>query len=363
MRLFMKTEQYTPIQNRKIGALMGAFIGEALGVGPHWYYDLEAQYEAYGKWVDDYTKPKPGRYHDGLEAGMISQQGWLVQLVSEMLVANKGYSEDAFTKMMDERYLPFIDGTPMGGKGGYTSQSMRHLYDKRVREGCEWHEVSSNADTTESLERNIPLAIYYADDLHTMSLSIASNSMLTQSDELIASLSVAYNALLALLIQGESFDESISLKLMKEVNAGRLPFHMVTSKNLSPPKKGEQAPDKKGLFASPDALLTPGYMAQTAADPGIIIEPAWKASIVYGMPCAIYHMLPAVYYLSARFKDDFESGVLHALNGGGQNQVRAMLTGALIGAQVGIEGIPKRFLEGLAESEMLIKLSENLANC
>jgi hypothetical protein len=23
-----------------MGAIMGAFVGEALGVGPHWYYDL-----------------------------------------------------------------------------------------------------------------------------------------------------------------------------------------------------------------------------------------------------------------------------------------------------------------------------------
>ncbi|MEO6823693.1 MAG: ADP-ribosylglycohydrolase family protein [Nitrosospira sp.] len=55
------------------------------------------------------------------------------------------------------------------------------------------------------------------------------------------------------------------------------------------------------------------------------------------MPCAIYHQLPAAYYLAARFTNDFEFVVLHAINGGGQNMSRAMLTGALVGAQVGIE--------------------------
>ena len=61
-------------------------------------------------------------------------------------------------------------------------------------------------------------------------------------------------------------------------------------------------------------------------------------SIVYGMPCAIYHQLPAAYYLAARFHNDFESAVLHAVNGGGQNQARAILTGALAGAQTGLSG-------------------------
>ena len=102
-------------------------------------------------------------------------------------------------------------------------------------------------------------------------------------------------------------------------------------------------------------------MARAAADPAIRIEPAWKVSIVYGMPCAIYHMLPASYYLAARFRDDFESAVLHSVNGGGQNQARTILVGALVGAQVGLSGIPRRFIDGLQDSAMLGELTARLA--
>jgi len=102
-------------------------------------------------------------------------------------------------------------------------------------------------------------------------------------------------------------------------------------------------------------------MAEAATDPGIRIEPAWKVSIVYGMPCAIYHQLPAAYYLAARFSNDFGSAVLHAINGGGQNQARAMLTGALTGAQTGLGGIPPRFLDGLGKKTELMDLAARLA--
>ncbi len=85
-----------------------------------------------------------------------------------------------------------------------------------------------------------------------------------------------------------------------------------------------------------------------------------KVSIVYGMPCAIYHQLPAAYYLAARSSGDFELAVLHAINGGGQNQARAILTGALVGAQVGLSGIPQRFLDGLENAEELIGLAKEL---
>ena len=143
---------------------------------------------------------------------------------------------------------------------------------------------------------------------------------------------------------------------------GDLPFHAVTSDKLQPPKPGDVDPPRAGRFSSPDALLTPSYMAEAALDPGIRIEPAWKVSIVYGMPCAIYHQLPAAYYLAARFPDDFESAVLHALNGGGQNQARCILTGALVGAQVGLAGIPQRFLDGLENASELTALARKLGD-
>jgi ADP-ribosylglycohydrolase len=107
-------------------------------------------------------------------------------------------------------------------------------------------------------------------------------------------------------------------------------------------------------------LFLPRWAAATAADPAIKIEPAWKITTVYGMPCAIYNLLPTAYYLAARFRDDFENAILHAVNGGGHNQARAMLTGSLVGAQVGLSGIPTRFLEGLNDREDLISLTVRL---
>ena len=350
---------------RAKGALMGAFIGEALGVGPHWYYDLEEMRAEYGEWIDDYTDPKADRYHGGLEAGEISQAGILLKLMAEHLIENNGYDQDAFCKMMDEDFLPEISGKAMAGPGGYTSQSMRHLWRARVKKELPWEQAAGNADTTESIERNIAQAIFYADDLEKLSLNITANTALIQGDNLIASLTVAYSSVLALLVQGESLDPEISNKLMRAVDQGKLPFHKVTSGDLKPPPKNNVVKESdlygEGMFASPDALLSPAYMARAVQDQDIIIEPAWKAAIVYGMPCAIYHMLPAVYYLSARFKDDFEAGVLHALNGGGQNQVRTMLTGALIGAQVGFSNIPRRFIDGLQQKDELLVLSDQLA--
>ncbi len=350
------------IQDRASGAIMGALIGDALALGPHWYYDLGELRRDYGDWIDDYTDPKPGRYHDGLKAGQASQAGFILTLMLKSLVACGGYVEKDFCNCMDRELFPLIDGTPVSGPGNYTSQSIREAWRRRVQHHLPWGQTGGHADTTEAIERTLAIAVRYANNPARLAGAIAENTLLTQADNTVVSMTVAFGAVLGLLVQGHRMDGELSAKLMAMVKNGALPFHAVTRDNLKPPQPGDPDPPRAGRFASPDALLTPSYMAAAASDPNIRIEPAWKVSIVYGMPCAIYHQLPATYYLTARFHDDFESAVLHAVNGGGQNQARAILTGALTAAQTGLSGIPQRFIDRLENADELVNLAVALAD-
>lgn len=350
------------ISDRAAGAVIGALIGDALGVGPHWYYDLDEMRRDYGDWITGYTNPKPHRYHADLRAGQLSQAGIITTMLLRSVLEKNGYDEADFCRRLDEELFPQLDGTPVNGPGGYTSQSIREAWRRRVLEKKSWKETGGHADTTEAAERALVLAARYASTPAKVAETVSANCLLTQADEAIVAMTTAYCCVLALLVRGEKLDPFLSDKLMDLVKAGDLPFHAVTSDKLQPPKPGDPDPPRTGRFSSPDALLTPSYMAEAALNPCIKLEPAWKVSIVYGMPCAIYHQLPAAYYLAARFPDDFESAVLHALNGGGQNQARCILTGALVGAQVGLSGIPHRFLDGLENVTALTALAHELGD-
>jgi len=348
-------------EDRAAGALMGALIGEALAVGPHWYYDLDELHAAHGPWISGYTTPRPGRYHDGLQAGQSSQPGLLLELTMRSLAERGHYDEADFCERLDRDFFPQIDGTPNNGPGGYTSQSMREAYRLRVTLGRPWGQVGGWADDTEAAERTLAIAVRHAREPGALARHVSSNTALTQIDGVVGAMTTAYGAALGLLVQGERFDGGISGKLMALVRDGTLPFHSVTApgENAVPP--GPERPRQAGQFASPDALIGMGYIAAAALDPAVRIEPAWKVSQVYGMPCAVYHQFPAAYHLAARFADDFESAVLHAVNGGGQNQARAMLAGALVGAMVGVRGIPRRFIEGLDRHEERLELARRIA--
>lgn len=348
-------------RDRAAGAIMGAFIGDALGLGPHWYYDLAVLRGDYGEWITTYADPKPGRYHSGLKAGQLSQGGIILRLMLRSLVECGDYDETDFCRRMDQDILPLLNGMPVNGPGGYTQQSIRDAWRKRVQQNLPWGEQTGGpADTTEAIGRTLALAVRYAYQPREMAAAIASNTRLTQNDQTVVALTVAYGAVLGLLVQGDKLDSSLSGKLLRLARARKLPFHTMAHTDLQPPQKDR--PLESGFFISPDALLTPSYVAGTATDPDVRIDPAWKVSLVYGMTCAIYHQLPAAYHLAARFPDDFELAVLHAVNGGGENQARAVLTGALVGAQTGLSGIPRRFLEGLDETDLLQHLTMDLAS-
>lgn len=350
------------LEDRIIGALMGALVGDALALGPHWYYDLDELHADYGNWISDYTEPKPQRYHGGMKAGQLSQAGLLLLLTLRSLVEQGCYDEADFCRRMDRDFFPLIDGTPMNGPGGYTSQSIREAWRLRVGQGLPWGQVGGNADTTEAAERIIAIAVRYALRPAELASAVTRNTVLTQTDGTVTAMTVAFGVVLGMLVEGNTLDAELTGKLLPRLKSGELPFHTVTSGKFQAPKPGAAEKPAAGRFPSPDALLSASCIATAAVDPGITIEPAWKVSLVYGMPCAVYHQFPAAYYLAARFADDFESAVLHSVNGGGQNQARAILTGALAGAQTGLSGIPKRFIDGLENSNTLIELASRLAD-
>ena len=347
-------------QDRAMGAIMGAFVGEALGVGPHWYYDLNDLQRIHGAWIDDYTTPEPGRFHDGLRAGQSAQAGFILELMLRSLVERNGYDEEDFCQRLDHQLFPLLDGQPRSGPGHYTSESIRHAWHRRVVQKRPWHDIGGAADTTEAMERTLAIAVRHAAEPALMSQAIANNTALTQSSETMLSMGVGYGCVLARLVQGDTLDERISQQPMNWIAEGALSFEPVTTRQPAPDHP--ELPLRARRHIVRDALHAASDIAAMATDPAIAIHPAWKISHLYGMPCAFYHLLPAAYYLSARFSDDFESAVLHAINGGGQNQSRAMLAGALVGAQVGIGGIPQRFLDGLERSDELQQLAGTLAS-
>jgi len=105
----MNPETLSPA-DRASGAILGAFIGDALGLGPHWYYDLDELRRDFGPWIDGYTTPKPAhRYHAGMQAGDLSQAGLIMLELLRSLAECDGYEAGDFMRRLDDKILAKFD--------------------------------------------------------------------------------------------------------------------------------------------------------------------------------------------------------------------------------------------------------------
>lgn len=336
-------------KDRAAGAVMGVLIGDALGVGPHWYYDLAQLKAEYGEWIDDYTAPKPDRFHAGLKAGENSQTGQVVGLLLESVAELEKYDESDFCHRLDE-LLATLDGTP--GSGRYTDVAMRDVWHAR-QAGRKWSQAGSFADTAEAAIRTVVLAACYHNDFEKLLESCRSNVRLTHRDPFIAGYCVAFGLIVAALINGDSL-ETAGNRAIEQAKAHGLSLGVFFP--------GITHDDDKAVEVSfHDALLLPNWSYKAARDDAVQINPPWTACQLFGLACSLNFMLPAAYYFSSRFENDFELPVLSAINGGGNNMARASLTGALAGAQVGLSGIPQRFITGLADSKRLQQMATRVA--
>ena len=332
-------------KNRVMGAIMGGLIGDALGLGCHWYYDLEALKADYGSWISDYRTSKPDRkdawapvakyrYETGLRAGDTSQTGQVTVLLLESIAEKGVYDQSDFTGRL-ETLLDTLDGTAYSGR--YTDWAMRDVWEQR-KSGVEWSEVGSNADTAEAAVRSVILGARFFQDPERLAGEGYRDIRLTHHSPYIAGQSLSFTLTLAELISGTHYQE---LKERMRVLA-------------------ENETIRK-CIPSFDCLAQVGNAAKAVEAP-VTIEPASLICSLYGLSCTLGFMLPAAYYFIHRYPDDFEIAVLSAVNGGGNNMARAALTGALSGAMVGLEGIPEKFITGLGDHERLLQLASKIAD-
>lgn len=336
---------------------MGAIIGDALGLGPHWVYNPRELVAKFGKWIDDYMAVKPNprfpavwESRKDLKPGDVSQTGQVYLLLLESVVEKDGYVEPDFTARLDG-LLDTLDGTPAGGR--YTDEAMRDVWKSR-KEGVEWPHAGSFKDTSEAAMRTPIIAALHAGDQDAAFKTMIRNVALTHCDPVVLGQSTAYGMHVWMLINGIEMKD-----IAKYYNDHRSEFtiHFKAATDWT----GIATNLREHEVSFTDPIDRPSGIYHAAHDPRIQIEPAHLVSRLYTPDCRITHLLPAAYYLASRYEDEFEMAVLSAINGGGNNMARAALTGALSGAMNGLTGIPERFITGISDSEHILGLVEKLA--
>jgi hypothetical protein len=155
-----------------------------------------------------------------------------------------------------------------------------------VKQGLFWKETGVGSDNTEATESALVIAARPKSPAKIAEL-VSSNCVLTQNDQAVVAMTTAYCSVLSMLVQGDPLDTEISGKLIAMMSTGELPFNAMPGKGGAPSQVMNLLRPLAGSFASRDGLAAASSRAGAVRDPGIVIEPAWKVSLLFGMSCAI----------------------------------------------------------------------------
>jgi ADP-ribosyl-[dinitrogen reductase] hydrolase len=324
---------------RAEGALFGLFIGDALAMPAHWYYNRAALRKDYGI-ISDYLQPrnphpdsilwrshhtvadqrydilheqarfwgKPGiHYHQFLKAGENTLNLTLCRLLLHSLLENNGYDPDDYLK----RYIAFMT-TPGSHRDTYVEEYHRHFF-ARLAEGRSPRNCGIQEKHIGGLVGLVPIIVYYRNEPQTAATAARNHLSLThRGPRMQRSADFLIDTLLR-VFQGESLQEVL----------------MSGMKTQSNPLFGH--PFTKWLEQPDDVVV--GRRLSTA--------------------CYVEDAVPAVIYLAYKYAENPERGLVVNTNLGGDNAHRGALLGALLGGANGQASFPDRWVDGLADSEAL----------
>jgi len=219
-----------------------------------------------------------------------------MKLLLQSLAERGRYDEADFTRRLDEELLAGMDGRLTAARAATpTSPFARFTTPGSAR--AELGQTGGYADTSEAAER---IASWRRAMLRSLSAALwRFRTPLSQIDPNIVSPEPSPSAAWWRPSSGRThLDEALAGKLREMVKHADLPFrHAVLAKNAAKP----QASPRRPRLPCPFRTRCPAVMLRAAARDRASASSRPAGAIVYGLPCAINFLLPAAYYLAARF--------------------------------------------------------------
>ncbi len=323
-------------EDRAAGALYGMFIGDALAMPVHWYYDTNALIRDYGI-VKDYLQPRNPHpdsilwrssytpqnkkvdilhnqsqfwgkrgihYHQFLKAGENTLNLKLARELLLLIKRQKRYAENEWL----EHLVAFMT-TPGRHNDTYVEEYLRHFFTQYGR-GC---------DLLESGRK---------DENHIGGLSLMLPLLMVFGQDTEYALQTSLNHL-ALTHGGNAMYEGgkITAQIILDVLHGKKVRNAIFDRYL------EQ-----------HAILSPRRFESLLAFPDHVVVGKHFSSA-----CYMNESVPATLYLAMKYRKDPEKALIANTMCGGDNAGRGAVLGAILGALNGMSCWPERWINGLLD--------------
>ncbi|OQX04551.1 MAG: hypothetical protein BWK76_28580 [Desulfobulbaceae bacterium A2] len=281
--------------------VLASFIGDSLALGAHWIYDTAQIDKQLGR-VDQLLRPLPGSYHPNRDAGEFTHYGDQTLVLLESLAETKGFALEHFGaawRKLFTNYDGYLDKA--------TKQTLENITNNPALTTC-----GSGSTDLSAAARIAPLAYLFRDDQQQLVASAVAQARMTHNSP--ASLAAA--EFLAKLV----FQALHGVPLAEAVET-----------------------------ALDDGVADLDLDLRLRASLDLVGQESRAAIARLGQMCGAVNALPAVLQLVLTHENDLEQCLIENVMAGGDSAARGLAAGMILGARLGMEAIPARWLAALRQ--------------
>ncbi|MDN5297858.1 MAG: hypothetical protein PWP51_411 [Clostridiales bacterium] len=286
------------------GLLFGAMIGDAFALPAHWIYDINQLRETFS----DYTAYRPAirhPFHQNKPKGTQTHYGDQALLLLRSIASGEGFLLETYRQHwlhMMTNYEGYLDKA--------TTNSLPQL-----RSGLK---TGSASDDLGGFVMCAPLITYHFDDIALFDNLHAAIRMTHDSPTLLSAADFITCVLMELVI-GKTLIESLD-EIAANHDAGAA-WLALARKHMN----GDTADSIREI----------------------------------GQSCAMAFALPSALVIVLKHPDDFMGAMRDNVLAGGDSAARGMLIGMLLGASMGIQGIPQQLIDNIACRDLLMSFTKH----
>ncbi len=293
-------------------AVWGALVADSLALGAHWVYDTGQIDSQIGK-VDRLMDPPPNSFHPTKKKGEFTHYGDQVMVLLASLADSGDFRLDAFADAWRAHFAAY---------DGYfdhaTKETLNH-FDAGKPAG----EAGSRSTDLSGAARIAPLVCRYADDPSGLVAAARSQTAMTHNTPDV-------------IDAAEFF-----ARTLVAVVAGHPPLEALTAVR-------REYFDRPPFSAWVQAGLDSAGASTRSAIRG------------FGQMCDVGAGFPGVVHLIAAHENRFEDALIANVMAGGDSAARGLLAGAILGAAVGMDGIPGHWREALVSRNRIQGLLDQI---
>ena len=292
--------------------VLASFAADALALGVHWIYNTNVIDKKWGR-VEEYIMPEKPTFHPTKKLGEFTHYGDQSLLLMQSVADSSGFDISNFADKWQhffKSYEGYIDGA--------TKSTIEN-----IKAGKEPTAAGSDSDDFAGAARIAPLVYRYRDDLTKLLDSARAQARVTHNNQEVIDSAAFFGGVVYLVLAGERPLNAIQLTLEEQFN--REPYSKWVADGIKSAEKDTR-----------QAMLDLGQM------------------------CEIQAAFPGVIHLIAKYENNLKEGLIENGMAGGDSAARGLTVGMVLGAHLGMDALPPKWLSDLKAYPEIVDLMDRI---